>query len=106
MAKNVTDKDFNDKVLNVKGLVLVDFWAEWCGPCRMLAPIIEEVANEIKDKVNVYKLNVDDNPETTQKYQIINIPTVKIFKNGNIIENIVGVQPKTVYLEAIEKYAD
>jgi thioredoxin 1 len=104
MAKDltVTDADFQDEVLNTKGLVLVDFWAEWCMPCTILSPIIEEIAEEI-DGVEVRKLDVDSNQETSMKYQVMSIPTVILFKDGEVVDTFIGVQPKQVYVEAIKK---
>lgn len=101
----VTDSDFDNEVLNSEGLVLVDFWAEWCTPCKMLDPIIEEIAGEMGGKVKVVGLDVDENPQTAGKYQVLSIPTVKLFKNGELVENFVGVQPKDVYVEAINTHA-
>jgi thioredoxin 1 len=103
MSSAVTDVTFQEEVLNAKGLVLVDFWAEWCTPCLMLGPILEEVEKELGTKVKVLKLNVDDNPTTTEKYQVLSIPAVKLFKNGELIENFIGLQPKQVYVDGINK---
>jgi thioredoxin 1 len=103
MAGKVTDQDFQTEVLDAEGLVLVDFWATWCGPCLMLGPIIDEVSKEMEGKVKVLKLNVDENPQTAQKYQVLSIPTVKLFKGGEIVEDFVGVQPKDTYVQAVEK---
>lgn len=106
MAKIVlTDKAFQEEVLDYKGVVLVDFWAEWCMPCQMLGPIIEEIANESGDTYKIAKLNVDENPEVSQKYQIMSIPTVMIFKDGKPVDALIGVRPKQSYLEALEKAA-
>ncbi len=104
MANNVTDADFQTEVLESDGLVLVDFWAEWCAPCRMLGPIIEQVGEELGDKVKVLKLNVDENSETAQKYQVMSIPTVKLFKGGEVVENFVGLMPKDNYVNAVQSH--
>ncbi len=106
MSKEIilTDANFESEVLEADKPVLVDFWASWCGPCRILGPIIEELANEYSDKIKVAKCNVDDNPELANKYQIISIPTLKIFKNGTIVEESVGVRPKEDIIKMFQKY--
>ena len=96
MAKVFTDQNFEEEVLNSQKPVLVDFWAPWCGPCQMMGPIIEELAEELEGKVVVGKLNVDENPQMAQKYGIMSIPTLLVFKNGQVVEQFVGVQPKEV----------
>lgn len=98
MAAVLTDAEFQAKVLESDVPVLIDFWAPWCGPCRMLGPIVEEIGKEVGDKAGVYKLNVDENPETAAKYGITAIPTVMIFDKGEVKEQLVGVQPKAKYL--------
>lgn len=103
MAHAVSDKDFQQEVLDHEGLVLVDFWAAWCGPCIMLGPIIEELAEELGEKVKVMKLNVDENPQTSMQYQVMSIPTVMLFKDGKPVETMIGVQPKQAYEKAIER---
>lgn len=100
MEITLTDSNFKEEISS--GLVLVDFWAPWCGPCRMVAPIIEEVANE-SDGVKVGKLNVDENPQIAGEYQIMSIPTVMLFKDGEVVETLVGLRPKDAYLEAINR---
>ncbi|MEI7905709.1 MAG: thioredoxin [Candidatus Firestonebacteria bacterium] len=97
-----TDANFDAEVLKSKTPVLVDFWAEWCGPCRMLGPTIEELAKEYAGKVKVGKVNVDENPGIASKYSIRSIPTVMIFKNGTILDQMVGVQPKEAIKKKIE----
>ncbi len=94
----LTDSNFQEEIS--KGLVLVDFWAEWCGPCRMLGPIIEELAEQVKD-VKIAKLNVDDSQQTAMKYGVMSIPTVILFKDGQLVETLVGVRPMEAYLEVI-----
>lgn len=101
----VTDNSFKTEVLESKGLVLVDFWAVWCYPCQILGPVIEEISNEMKDKVKVFKLNVDENPKTSQSFNVMSIPTVMLFKDGKAVETYIGVQPKGVYTNAIEKHS-
>ena len=90
----VSDATFDAEVLKSASPVVVDFWAEWCGPCRMIAPALEEIAGAMGDKVKIVKLNVDENPETAQKYGIMSIPTLLMFKNGEIAKRQVGAQPK------------
>lgn len=89
-----TDQNFDQEVLKNDKLVVVDFWAPWCGPCQIMGPILEELSTEVKDTAKVGKLNVDDNPETASKYGIMSIPTIKIFKGGKIVKEFVGVQQK------------
>lgn len=95
MAIHFTDENFNEEVLASNIPVLVDFYADWCGPCKMLAPVIETLANEQEGKVKVGKLNVDDAPETAQKYGIMSIPTLLYIKNGEVVNKTVGVVSKT-----------
>lgn len=105
MTHKVTDDDFQEKVLDAEGVVVVDFWAAWCGPCIALGPVLEQVGKEVKDKASVMKLNVDENPATAQKYQIRSIPNVKVFKDGEVVKDMVGVMPKESYVQAIEEVA-
>ena len=102
MAQNISQNDFQKEVLDVKGKVLVDFWAPWCGPCQMLGPVIEEISTEVKD-VKVVKVNVDEAPEISGKYGVSGIPTVMFFKDGQVVETIVGFRQKQDYLDAINK---
>ena len=90
----VSDSDFEAQVLKANGPVVVDFWAEWCGPCRMIAPALEEIAGSLNGKVKIVKLNVDESPATAQKYGIMSIPTLMLFKNGEMASRQVGAAPK------------
>ena len=90
MVEHITDNDFQIKVLETKGLVLVDFWATWCGPCQMLGPVLEDLSVEMEKDVSIVKLNVDENPKTRDQYEIMSIPTMLIFNNGNVVDTIVG----------------
>jgi thioredoxin len=98
----VTDTTFDDEVLRSDRPVLVDFWAEWCGPCRMVAPVLEEIAAEHADRIRVVKLNVDENPEIARRYQIMSIPTMSVFSGGQVVKSIVGAKPKAALLRELE----
>ena len=102
MALEITDATFQETVLNNDKPVLVDFWAAWCGPCRMVGPIIEEISEEYDGKAVVGKVDVDANQEFAAKYGVRNIPTVLVFKDGNVVDRKVGVAPKNAYTQAIE----
>ena len=102
MALEITDATFNKTVLQSDKPVLVDFWAAWCGPCRMVGPIIDELSNDYDGKAIVGKVDVDSNQEFAAKYGVRNIPTVLLFKNGELVDRKVGVSPKQVYAEAID----
>ena len=103
MTKETTDNTFNSEVLNAKIPVLVDFWAPWCGPCRQLSPIIDEIAKELAEKIEVYKCNVDDNPETPSKFGVRGIPSLMIFKDGKLVDSKVGALPRASLIEWITK---
>jgi len=100
---DVTDQNFTQET--AEGLVLVDFWAPWCGPCKMIAPVLEELDGELGDKVKIAKLNVDDNQETAGKYGVMSIPTLLLMKDGNVVDQVVGFQPKEALAELVDKHA-
>mgnify|MGYP000993579833 FL=1 len=100
----VNDENFKKEVLESEGLVLVDFWAPWCMPCRMLAPTIEEIAEEMDGKVKVCKMNVDENVQYPQEYGIMSIPTVMLFKDGQVVETMIGLQPKEEIVKTIQEH--
>jgi thioredoxin 1 len=101
--KNVTDATFEAEVLKATGPVLVDFWAEWCGPCRQIAPALEDLAKDLGDKVTVAKVNIDDNPATPGKYGVRGIPTLMIFKGGQVAATKIGALPKSKLYEWVEQ---
>lgn len=103
-VKSVTDGSFHLDVLTSSVPVLVDFWAEWCGPCKMMGPILEEAADDMGSKISITKLNVDDNPEAASKYGIRSIPTLALFKNGELIDTKIGVVPKVSLIQWIETH--
>lgn len=102
MTLEVTDSNFDELVLSSDKPVLVDFWAEWCGPCRMVAPIVAELSDDYNDKVVVAKMDVDSNPGTSVKYGIRNIPTILFFKNGEVVDKQVGAVPKTILASKLD----
>ncbi len=104
MAITITSDNFEKEVLNADTPVLVDFWAAWCMPCRMLSPTIDQLAEEYASKIKVGKLNVDENKEISAKYGVMSIPTVLMFVSGEVVEQFVGVQPKATYEDAVKKH--
>ncbi|MCY9669741.1 thioredoxin [Paenibacillus alginolyticus] len=100
-VKQISDATFNNEI--EAGIVLVDFWAPWCGPCKIIAPILDELSAEIGDAAKIVKINVDDNPESAAKYNVMSIPTLLIFKDGQLVDQLVGVQPKEKLKAVIEK---
>lgn len=103
-TKAVTDVTFEAEVLQSSKPVIVDYWAEWCGPCRQVGPVLEEIAAEHAEKIDVVKLNVDENPQTTRRYGIMNIPTMSVFKDGQVVKEIVGAKPKSALLRELAEF--
>jgi len=104
MALEFTDTNFKQTVLDSDKLTVVDFWAEWCGPCRAIGPVIEELSKEYTGRVNVGKVNVDNNPEISTNYGITSIPAILFIKNGQVVDKIVGAQPKGNFVKKIESH--
>jgi thioredoxin 1 len=104
MAKEFTDSNFQAEVLDSDRLTLIDFWAEWCGPCRAIGPVIEELSKEWEGKVNVGKVNVDHNPQLSMNYGITSIPAILFIKNGQVVDKLVGAQPKGNFVRKIEAH--
>ncbi|AIF67046.1 MULTISPECIES: thioredoxin [Bacillaceae] len=100
---NATDSNFNTETS--QGLVLADFWATWCGPCKMIAPVLEEIDGEMSDKVKIVKLDVDENQATAGKFGVMSIPTLLLFKDGEVVDQVIGYQPKEALVELVNKHA-
>ena len=103
-ANATTSATFEQDVLNAEGTVLVDFWAEWCGPCRMVSPVLDQIQSENADKITVLKLNVDENPDLAMKYQITSIPAMKVFQGGEVKTTIIGAKPKFALEQDLAAY--
>ncbi|WP_077308171.1 thioredoxin [Terribacillus halophilus] len=100
---NATDSNFSTET--GEGLVLADFWATWCGPCKMIAPVLEEIDGEMSDKVKIVKLDVDENQATAGKFGVMSIPTLLLFKDGEVVDQVIGYQPKEALVELVNKHA-
>ncbi|MCU1477145.1 MAG: thioredoxin [Subtercola sp.] len=103
-AKTVTDSSFEADVINSEDTIMVDFWAEWCGPCRAVSPILDQIAEEHSQKIKIVKLNVDDNPQIAAKYQITSIPAMKVFRGGEVVKTIIGAKPKAALEHDLADY--
>lgn len=102
MVASITDDNFHEMIKSSDKLILVDFWAEWCSPCKSLAPALEDASNDLAEKIVVYKVNIDENPITPQRYSVRGIPTIIFFRNGEVVDRQVGVLPKSKLYEKIE----
>jgi thioredoxin 1 len=102
MTKEITDQNFEKDIVQSKNITLVDFWAPWCGPCKQLSPLIDELSNDMSGKIEVFKCNIDDNPEAPSKYGVRGIPTLMIFKDGKLLDSKVGSVQKSVLYEWVQ----
>ena len=101
-TKTTTDATFATDVLQSDKPVLVDFWAEWCAPCKMIAPVLDEIASEKSDQLTIVKVNIDENPQVARDYRVLSIPTLSVFKGGEVVKTLTGAKPKSVILQALE----
>ena len=104
VTRTVTNETFDTEVLKNEKPVVVDYWAEWCGPCRMVAPVLEEIAAEHAGKIDVVKLNIDENPEVAQRYGILQIPTLNVFSGGQVVKQVIGAKPKAALLRDLAEF--
>jgi thioredoxin 1 len=104
MAKEFNDSNFQAEVLDTDQLSMIDFWAEWCGPCRAIGPVVEELSKEFEGRVNIGKVNVDHNPQLSMNYGITSIPAILFIKNGQVVDKLVGAQPKHNFVKKIESH--
>ncbi|GAA3989072.1 thioredoxin [Thermobifida alba] len=102
--QDVTDANFDEVVLKSDLPVLVDFWADWCGPCKMIAPVLEQIAAEQEGKLTIVKLNADQNPDTVRRYGVMGLPTLNLYKNGEVVKQLVGAKPKRVLEKELEEF--
>lgn len=104
MAKNVTTASFHADVLQSSKPVLVDFWAEWCGPCRAVAPVLDEISAEYGDKITIVKVNVDEEPQLAQAYNVVSIPALQVFQNGELVKQVIGAKPKPILVNELSEF--
>ena len=103
-VKNVTDSTFKEEVLSSDKPVLVDFWADWCGPCKQMAPVLDKLAEEYGDKIDVVKINTDQNPETPRAYNVMSLPTMNVYKGGEVVKQLIGAKPKRVLEKELAEF--
>lgn len=104
MAQEITDTNFQEKVINSDKLSMIDFWAEWCGPCRAVGPVVEQLAKEYEGKVNIGKVDVDKNPDLSAEYGITSIPAILFVKDGKVVDKLIGAQPKANFVKKLEAH--